>query len=46
MIDKNVDALTRLADRHVVLERGNVVWTGSTPDFLATPEIKERFLQV
>ncbi|MAO26789.1 ABC transporter ATP-binding protein [Roseovarius sp.] len=46
VIDKNVDALTRLADRHVVLERGNVVWTGSTPDFLATPEIKERFLQV
>lgn len=46
VIDKNVDALTRFADRHVVLERGRVVWQGTTPEFLATPEIKERFLHV
>jgi branched-chain amino acid transport system ATP-binding protein len=46
VIDKNVDALIRFADRHVVIEKGRVVWTGSTPDLIATPEVKTRFLQV
>src|ERR1700688_684885 len=30
VIDKNVDALTRIADRHYVIERGRVVWSGSS----------------
>ena len=46
VIDKNVDALTRLADRHVVIEKGRVVWTGTSADLLATPEVKDRFLHV
>ncbi|CAM3364995.1 ABC transporter ATP-binding protein [Paracoccus nototheniae] len=46
VIDKNIDALSRLADRHVVIEKGRVVWTGSTADLIATPEVKTRFLQV
>ncbi|MBP0482118.1 ABC transporter ATP-binding protein [Sagittula salina] len=46
VIDKNVDALTRFADRHVVIEKGRVVWTGTTADILATPEVKDRFLHV
>ncbi|WP_146590565.1 ABC transporter ATP-binding protein [Puniceibacterium confluentis] len=46
VIDKNVDALTRFADRHVVIEKGRVVWQGSTPEILATPEVKDRFLHV
>ncbi|WP_163851458.1 ABC transporter ATP-binding protein [Pseudooceanicola aestuarii] len=46
VIDKNVDALTRFADRHVVIEKGRVVWTGSTADILATPDVKDRFLHV
>jgi branched-chain amino acid transport system ATP-binding protein len=46
VIDKNVDALVRFADRHVVVEKGKVVWTGSTPDLIATPEVKTRFLLV
>lgn len=46
VIDKNVDALARFADRHVVIEKGRIVWTGSTPDLLATPDIKNRFLNV
>ncbi len=46
VIDKNVDALTRLADRHVVIEKGRVVWTGTTRDILATPDVKDRFLHV
>ena len=46
VVDKNVDALTRLADRHVVIEKGRVVWTGSNAEMLATPEVKDRFLHV
>ncbi|MGR3322624.1 MAG: ABC transporter ATP-binding protein [Pseudooceanicola sp.] len=46
VIDKNVDALTKFADRHVVIEKGRVVWTGTTPEILATPEVKDRFLHV
>ncbi|MHA6326377.1 ABC transporter ATP-binding protein [Roseivivax sp. CAU 1753] len=46
VIDKNVDALTKFADRHVVIEKGRVVWTGTNRDILATPEVKDRFLHV
>lgn len=46
VIDKNVDALTKFADRHVVIEKGRVVWTGTTADILTTPEVKDRFLHV
>ena len=46
VIDKNVDALTRFADRHVVIEKGRVVWTGTTAELEATPDIKDRYLHV
>ena len=29
VIDKNVEALTRIADRHYLIERGRVVWSGT-----------------
>jgi len=32
LIDKNINVLKRLADRHYILEKGNVVWTGSGAD--------------
>ena len=44
VIDKNVDALARIADRHVVLEKGQVVWTGSSDALRADPAVKDRFL--
>lgn len=46
IIDKNIDALSRLADRHIVIEKGRVVWTGTTAHLIATPDVKTRFLQV
>ena len=46
IIDKNVDALARFADRHVVIEKGRVVWTGTTPELIAMPDVKTRFLHV
>jgi branched-chain amino acid transport system ATP-binding protein len=45
VVDKNLDALTKLADRHVVIEKGHVVWTGASADLVADPTVRERFLQ-
>ncbi len=44
VIDKNVDALARFADRHVVLEKGRVVWRGTSEALRADPVVKDRFL--
>lgn len=46
VIDKNVDALARFADRHVVIEKGTVVWSGSNSELLNDTSIKERYLHV
>ena len=46
LIDKHLDALTRIADRHVVIEKGHVVWTGSSAALTADASVKERYLQV
>jgi branched-chain amino acid transport system ATP-binding protein len=45
VVDKNIDALVKLADRHVVIEKGHVVWTGTSAALAADPTIRERFLQ-
>lgn len=46
IIDKNIDALARLADRHVVIEKGRVVWTGSNAQLVASDEVRNRYLHV
>ena len=46
VIDKNVDALASFADRHVILEKGRVVWAGSSAALLADPVLKDRYLHV
>jgi branched-chain amino acid transport system ATP-binding protein len=46
IIDKNLDALSRIVDRHVVIERGEIKWQGTCAQFSAAPEIKERYLHL
>jgi branched-chain amino acid transport system ATP-binding protein len=46
IIDKDVKALSRVADRHYVLEKGRVVWQGTSRDLSASPEIQHRYLGV
>jgi branched-chain amino acid transport system ATP-binding protein len=46
VIDKNVGALTRVADRHFLLERGRVVWTGDSTALAAAPDVQHRYLGV
>jgi branched-chain amino acid transport system ATP-binding protein len=46
VIDKNVDALAKIADRHVVLEKGRVAWRGSSDDLRSDSAVKDRFLHL
>lgn len=46
VIDKNVKDLARIADRHHIVEKGRVVWTGSSADLLADHGLMERYLGV
>jgi branched-chain amino acid transport system ATP-binding protein len=46
VIDKDVKALTRVADRHYVLEKGRVVWSGSSKELAANTNVQHRYLGV
>ncbi len=46
VIDKNIDALTKIADRHHIVEKGRVVWTGDSAALRADPALQERYLGV
>jgi branched-chain amino acid transport system ATP-binding protein len=46
VIDKDVNALTRVADRHYVLEKGRVVWNGSSAELAADRNLQHRYLGV
>ena len=46
VIDKNVAALTRIANRHYIIEKGQVVWSGTSEALLAQPEIQHQYLGV
>jgi branched-chain amino acid transport system ATP-binding protein len=46
VVDKHLNALLPIADRHVVIEKGHVVWTGTSADLAADPTVRTRYLQV
>jgi branched-chain amino acid transport system ATP-binding protein len=46
VIDKNVRALTRLADTHYILEKGRIVWTGSSAELASHEDVQHRYLGV
>jgi len=46
VIDKNVEALTRIADRHTIIERGRVVWTGNSQELARAADIQHRYLGI
>jgi len=46
LIDKNVDAITRIANRHYLIERGRIVWSGSSQELASAPDITHRYLGV
>ncbi|MEP7029621.1 MAG: ABC transporter ATP-binding protein [Pseudolabrys sp.] len=46
VVDKHLNALLGIADRHVVIEKGHVVWTGSSAQLSADPSVRQRYLQI
>ena len=44
LVDKNVEVLRQLADRHYVIEKGRVCWSGYSPAFAAQTDVVERYL--
>ncbi len=46
VVDKNIADLLRLADRHYVLEKGQVVWSGGSDELRAAEDIQHRYLGV
>jgi branched-chain amino acid transport system ATP-binding protein len=46
VIDKNVGALMRVADRHFLIERGRIVWSGASAALAAAPDVQHRYLGV
>ena len=46
VVDKNIEALTRFADRHYIIEKGRVVWTGDSSLLSDNEEIQHRFLGI
>ena len=46
VIDKNIEHLTRIADRHYIIERGKAVWSGTSEQLVAEPDLQHRYLGV
>ena len=42
VIDKNVAALSRICDRHYIIEKGVVVWQGASPELASNQDIEHR----
>jgi len=46
VIDKNVGNLTRIADRHYIIERGRTMWNGTSEQLIAEPELQHKYLGI
>jgi len=46
LVDKHLASLMKLADRHAIIEKGQVVWSGTSAELAADPMIAQRHLQV
>jgi branched-chain amino acid transport system ATP-binding protein len=46
IVDKHVNVLARIADRHYILEKGRVAWTGSSAELVESMETQRRLLGV
>ena len=46
LIDKNLEQLMRLVDQHFLMERGRIVWEGTSKELRQNPELICRYLGV
>ena len=46
VVDKHVEALTHIAQRHYIVSRGRVVWSGTSEELAADRDLHDRHLGV
>ena len=46
VVDKNVDHLARICDRHFIIERGKTVWSGTSVELMAEPDLQHKYLGI
>ncbi|APO49628.1 branched-chain amino acid transport system ATP-binding protein [Bradyrhizobium diazoefficiens] len=46
VVDKNVDHLARICDRHFIIERGKTVWSGTSDQLMAEPDLQHKYLGI
>ncbi len=46
IIDKNIEAIAKLANHHYILDKGRVVWNGSSKALLGVTDLNSRYLGV
>ena len=46
IIDKNIEALMTISERHYIMEKGQIAWSGTTSELQARPELKSRYLGI
>ena len=46
VVDKNVDHLARICDRHYIIERGKTVWSGTSDQLMAEPDLQHKYLGI
>jgi branched-chain amino acid transport system ATP-binding protein len=46
LIDKNIDEFVDIADRHYIVEKGQVVWQGNSAELTADADLKARYLGI
>src|SRR6202034_4382461 len=46
VIERNAENLTRSADRHYIIERGRAVWSGTSEELIAEPDLQHRYLGI
>ncbi|MDK9707292.1 MAG: ABC transporter ATP-binding protein [Desulforhopalus sp.] len=46
VIDKNITALMAIAERHYIMEKGRIVWDGTSEELQARPELRSRYLGI
>lgn len=46
VIDKNIEPLLRLADRHCIVEKGRVVWQGASDELRQQPRLLQEYVGI
>ncbi|MDE0310004.1 MAG: ABC transporter ATP-binding protein [Acidiferrobacterales bacterium] len=44
LIDKNLESLLRIGDRHYIIEKGHVVWNGDSGQLASDEELQQRYI--